>query len=55
MVRARLESVGENPWVSRLVEGRYLDRLVNVFLNDAQGILVRIKGGHEEEGDVDTL
>lgn len=55
MMRTRLQSVGENPRVSRLVEGRYFDRLVGVFLNDAQGILVRIKACHKDEGDVDTL
>ena len=55
MVRARLQSVGEDPRVSRLVEGCYFDRLIGVFLDDAQGIFVRIEGCHEEEGDVDTL
>lgn len=55
MVWTRFQSVGKNPRVPRLVEGRYIDRLVGVLLDDAQGIIVGIKGRHEEKGDVDIV
>lgn len=55
MVRAWFQSISEYARVSRLVEGRYFDRLLGVFLDDVQGIFVRIEGCHEEERDINTM
>ena len=41
--------------IARLVEGKDLDIVVLVFLNDTCGVFVRVERIHEDEGDVDVV
>ena len=54
-LRARQQSLLQDTWVSRLVEGRDSELLVGVFLDDTQGILMGIERGHEDEGYIDLV
>ena len=41
--------------VTGLIKGRNAELLVRVFPDDAERVLVRVEGGHEDEGDVDAV
>jgi len=54
-LRAGEKGLLEDTGVAGLVEGGDADLLVGVFFDDAEGVLVRVEGSHEDEGDIDTV
>ena len=54
-LRARQQSLLQDTWVSRLVEGRDSKLLVGVFLDNTHGILTGVERGHEDEGYIDLV
>jgi hypothetical protein len=49
------EGLLEDSGVPRLVEGGDAKLLVSVLLDDAEGIVVGVEGGHEDKGNIDTV
>ena len=41
--------------IARLIEGGDTNLLVGVLFDDTEGIVMSIEGGHEDEGDIDTM
>ena len=52
--RARKEGLLVDTGVTRLVERGNADLLVGVLLDDAEGVVVGVERGHENEGHVDS-
>lgn len=52
---ARKKCLLEDTRVARLVEGGDAKLLVGILLDDAEGIFVCVEGGHEDEGNVNTV
>jgi hypothetical protein len=54
-VGAREQSLLEDARVTRLIEGGDSELLVGVLLDDAERVLVCVKGCHEDEWDINAL
>ena len=52
---AREESFLVDTRIARLVKSGDADLLVGVFLDNAEGIVVGVERGHEDERDIDTV
>ena len=54
-LRCRQERLLEDTRVPRLIERGDPELLVGILLDDAKRVLVSVKRGHQNEGDVDAV